>query len=431
MSYPSYPEYKSAVTHWVQTVPSHWEVAPVRSFVNERNRKNHEEQDDNYLSLMANVGVIPYAEKGDVGNKKPDDLSRCKIVKKGDLLLNSMNYGIGSYGISPYDGVCSPVYIILTPIAEKANSRHALRIFENKEFQKLAQSFGQGILSHRAAIGWEDIKNLKVPLPPLEEQTQIARFLDHQTARIDALIAEQQRLIELLKEKRQTVISHAVTKGLAPDVAMKDSGVQWLGQVPEHWEVVKLRWLARLNSGEGITTESIETEGEYPVYGGNGVRGYTEQFTHYGIHVLIGRQGALCGNINYADGRFWASEHAVVVTPTRDLDPVWLGETLRYMDLNQYSISAAQPGLAVDRVSGLQVPVPPKWEQSKIAEVLDEEIAKVRNLIDVAVQGIEILRERRSALISAAVTGKIDVRDWEPPVSQTFSQSTASEEAPA
>jgi len=188
----------------------------------------------------------------------------------------------------------------------------------------------------------------------------------------------------------------------------KESGIDWAGTIPEHWHAAKLRWLAKLNSGNGITSSDIEEGGTYPVYGGNGIRGYTEDYTHQGLHVLIGRQGALCGNINYGDGRFWASEHAVVVEPTRDLDAVWLGELLRSMNLNQYSVAAAQPGLAVDRVSALAIPVPPKAEQTKIANFLQHETAKIDALIHEQERLIELLQEKRQAVISHVVTKGLD-----------------------
>ena len=132
----------------------------------------------------------------------------------------------------------------------------------------------------------------------------------------------------------------------------KDSGVEWLGQVPAHWKTCAIKRIVRMQSGESITAESIEEAGDFPVFGGNGLRGYTSAFTHDGDFALIGRQGALCGNTNYASGRFWASEHAVVATPVEPVATRWLGEMLRAMNLNQYSVSAAQPGLSVELVAG-------------------------------------------------------------------------------
>lgn len=184
----------------------------------------------------------------------------------------------------------------------------------------------------------------------------------------------------------------------------KDSGAPWLGEVPVHWEVCSLRRIVRMQSGESITSEGISETGEFPVYGGNGLRGYGSRFTHDGNFVLIGRQGALCGNINYAAGKFWASEHAIVVSPVRSIKTKWLGELLRAMNLNQYSISAAQPGLSVDSILRLTVCVPPQQEQAAIAKFIERETAKIDELVAEQQRLIELLKEKREAVISHAVT---------------------------
>ncbi|ABM61929.1 restriction endonuclease subunit S [Halorhodospira halophila] len=188
----------------------------------------------------------------------------------------------------------------------------------------------------------------------------------------------------------------------------KDSGVEWLGEVPEHWSVSALKRVARLESGDAISSDHISEEGEYAVYGGNGIRGFSSGYTHDGFYPLIGRQGALCGNVNYAKGRFWASEHAVVVWPGRQIDGFWLGELLRSMNLNQYATSAAQPGLSVETIENLYVPVPPDEEQQKIAELLDHETARIDALIEEQQRLIELLKEKRQAVISHAVTKGLD-----------------------
>jgi type I restriction enzyme S subunit len=186
--------------------------------------------------------------------------------------------------------------------------------------------------------------------------------------------------------------------------AYKPSGVEWLGEVPEHWEALPIKRIASLQSGTGITADSITDEGPFPVYGGNGVRGYTDANTHEGHFPIIGRQGALCGNINYAKGGFWASEHAVVVTPCKQVEVHWLGETLRAMNLNQYSVSAAQPGLSVEAIVNLFIPWPPRDEQRTISAFLDRETAKIDALIAEQQHMIELLKEKRQAVISHAVT---------------------------
>jgi type I restriction enzyme S subunit len=193
-----------------------------------------------------------------------------------------------------------------------------------------------------------------------------------------------------------------------PYVRYIESGIDWLGDIPEHWSSCALKRLVSLRSGDSITAEDINELGAFPVYGGNGLRGYTQAYTHDGLHVLIGRQGALCGNINYAEGKFWASEHAVVVTPLREANVRWLGELLRAMNLNQYSISAAQPGLSVEAVGRICIPVPPLSEQTAIASFLDGETPAIDALVEEQQRLIELLKEKRRAIISHAVTKGLD-----------------------
>ena len=201
---------------------------------------------------------------------------------------------------------------------------------------------------------------------------------------------------------------------LKPYPAYKESGVPWLGDVPSHWEMRRLKTLCSMKSGESITTMSIDPTGQYPVYGGNGLRGYTARYTHDGPHVLMGRQGALCGNIHIAHGRFWASEHAVVSTLYRDHVLEWFSEILTVMNLNQYSIAAAQPGLAVERILELWLPVPPLTEQTVIVRFLDHADRRIRRYIRAKEKLIALLEEQKQAIIHQAVTGRIDVRTGQP-----------------
>lgn len=184
----------------------------------------------------------------------------------------------------------------------------------------------------------------------------------------------------------------------------RDSGLDWTPTIPSHWEVCALKRVATLKSGDSITSEQINETGEYAVYGGNGLRGFTSAYTHEGRFALVGRQGALCGNINYSQGKFWASEHAIVATPIKPTDTTWFGELLRAMNLNQYSASAAQPGLSVELISNIGVPYPPHSEQTAIATFLDHETAKIDALMAEQEKLIALLAEKRQATISHAVT---------------------------
>jgi type I restriction enzyme S subunit len=424
MSFPRYPKYKPSGVEWLGDVPEHWSVLPCRAIVQERTAKNDDARCQDYLSLMANVGVIPYAEKGDIGNKKPEDLSKCKIVTRGDFVINSMNYGIGSYGLSDYDGVCSSVYIVLKPKNDIVESRFAFRIFEGRSFQKFAQSFGNGILDHRSAINWDILKSIGVGIPSLEEQQSILEFLDRETAKIDGLVAEQRRLMELLKEKRQAVISHAVTKGLNPHAPMKPSGIEWLGDVPEHWAVRKISQLFRAGKGKNgqmLTKEFCgANEGDYPVYSGQteneGVMGTWDQFEFdFGeAGVLFSTTvGAKAMHLRQLFGRFSLSQNCMIIWTTSALC-ITRFFYYHFQPLFQWQRSMIpdhmQPSFRMEDLYACAIALPPTDEQSAIVAFLDSELLKFDTLTAEAQRAIDLLQERRTALISAAVTGQIDVR---------------------
>lgn len=186
---------------------------------------------------------------------------------------------------------------------------------------------------------------------------------------------------------------------------MKETGISWVPFIPDQWNIVRLKDVVRLQSGEGITSDSIDDIGDYPVFGGNGLRGYTDHYTNEGNHVLIGRQGALCGNINYANGKFFASEHAVVVYPQdKNENTTWLGETLRAANLNRLSASAAQPGLAVNVLNIQSIPYPPKEIRERIGEYLDEKLSIINGRIAILEKQLNAYARLKKSIIHQAVT---------------------------
>lgn len=456
--YQAYPKYKNSEIEWMGEIPEHWKLMPCRSIVKHISDKNHSGEIQNYLSLMANIGVIRYEDKGDIGNKKPDDLTKCKIVKKGQLIINSMNYAIGSYGMSPFDGVCSSVYIILEAKNNILLNRYALRIFENSLFQKHLATFGNGILEHRAAISWDDIKGQLIQLPPLDEQNNILQFLDHETAQIDLLIEKQQQLIELLKEKRQAVISHAVTKGLNPDVPMKDSGVEWLGEVPEHWEVTKLKFLInRLEQGWSPQCEArLSEENEYGILKVGCVNsGKFNPLEHKALpsNLKPQKQYLLRKNdllISRANTKELVGSSAVVeqdydhlilcdklyrLTFKPSVTPYFISEYLRIplvreqIEISASGASNSMQNIGQDTIKEMYIFLPPKKEEMDLVEFIHTQIKKFDGLSNLSHQQITLLQERRTALISAAVTGKIDIRHWAAPATNNPATDTESQEA--
>lgn len=431
-----YPDLTTIELGWTHSVPDSWRVLPCRGIVVEKIKKNEGSLEENYLSLMAKVGVIPYEEKGDVGNKKPDDLTKCKLVKKGDLVINSMNYGIGSYGLSSLDGVCSPVYIVLRPIENIVHERYALRIFESKLFQKYAQSFGTGILEHRAAIGWDDLKNIKVGIPTLAEQSTILGYLDQETSRIDTLIQKKNCFIELLREKRQAIITHAVTKGLNPNAPMKDSGIEWLGEMPEHWNVCRLKFLAEIQTGvaKGKDLTGKETLEVPYLRVANVQDGYLALDDIATIEIEqteLGRYSLQPGDVlmneggdydKLGRGHVWSGEispcihqnHVFAVRP-HAVSSFWLNAFSSSQPAQFYFMSKSKQSTNLASISSsnlmeLPVPMPPENEQSQILDRLERDLAVINMTIKNIERSIALLNEKRSALITAAVTGQIDLR---------------------
>ncbi len=284
-----------------------------------------------------------------------------------------------------------------------------LRDFENVPLKvKIEDYFDKEVRPHVADawISGEPKIGYEIPFTRHFTQQTEARNLTQIDKEIGDLEVE-------IREKlqRQARIIKAVTRGFTADTNTKPSGLPWVGNIPAHWEVKRLKYVARFQSGEAITALEIREVGEYPVYGGNGLRGYTDRFTHEGEYVLIGRQGALCGNINYASGRFWASEHAIVATLRPGFSVLWFGELLRAMDLNQHSQSAAQPGLAVERIQNLSAPVPPSEEQTALAEFFAQNTNEMDSLAKAIDTQLVKLGEYRQALTAAMVTGLVEIQE--------------------
>ncbi len=436
MSLPSYPEYKNSNSDWFDLVPSHWSLQPCRAVFTERNERNDPLINEDYLSLMANIGVIPYEEKGDVGNKKPEDLGKCKQVHEGDLVINSMNYGIGSYGLSRYRGVCSPVYIVLTPKKMKIEERFAFRILETKQFQKYAQSFGNGILEHRAAINWDILKVIGIPLPPIEEQQKILSFLDSQISKIDDLIFEKQKLIGILKEKRQTVVSYAVTKGIDPNAKMKDSGAEWLGEYPEHWKLSQLRHVVRTGTSitYGIVQAGPEVENGVPYIRTSDMSGESLPLTgypktSYEIDSSFQRSKVSAGDLVVSirasvgkclrvppelDGANLTQGTAKVAPGEKvcaEFMMAYINSTYIQKYLDSKSKGATFREITLETLRKTPFLLPPLSEQIQITKFIEGEDGTITNLIVEVEKAVQLLIERRSTLISSAITGQIDVRN--------------------
>lgn len=394
-----YEKYKDSGIAWIGNIPEHWEVKKLGHLYIPRNEKV---SDKDYPALSVTMqGVLLQLENV----AKTNDGDNRKLVKIGDFAINSRSDRRGSCGISKYDGSVSLINIVLTPINDM-NPVYYEWLFHSSLFSDEYYRWGHGIVNDLWTTRWQEMKNIQIAAPPLHEQQLIATYLDQKCSEIDELITLQEEMITKLQSYKQSVITEAVTKGLDKNVPLKDSGIEWIGEIPEHWKITKIQYLAQLKSGYNLTTEEIKDSGLYPVYGGNGIRGYYDKYFLEGDYVLIGRQGALCGNINYSTGKSWATEHAVVCYPKTKYITKWFGELLRVMNLNQYSLAAAQPGLAVERIKLLPIPIIPLSEQQSIANYLDQKCSEIDELISIKQQKIEKLKDYKKSLIFECVTGK-------------------------
>jgi len=432
----AYPLQEETNIEWIGKTPAHWNVLPGRALMYESKDKNSGLRNQNYLSLMASKGVIPYEEKGDVGNKKPEDLEKCKLVRKGQFIINSMNYYIGSYGVSKYDGICSPVYLVLNHNHHKIDPAYLDLILSNPSYQKYAQSFGTGILEHRCAIGWDIIKQIPVALPPLREQREISIVIHKETAHIDSHVEEKTRFIELLTEKRQALITDAV-KGKfdvrtgEPYPKYKPSGVEWLGDVPEGWDVKKIKHLTPVQRGASPRPiddpKYFDDDGEYAwvriadVSASDGVLNRTTQtLSKLGSSLSVKiYPGELFLSIAGTVGKPCISainaciHDGFVYFPMLGIDPKYLFRIFEtgmcYFGLGKMG---TQLNLNTETVGGISIALPPTPSHiAEILECIDRETDHIDSLVEEVKKSIELLKERRSALITAAVTGKIDLRE--------------------
>ncbi|WP_341883083.1 restriction endonuclease subunit S [Synechococcus sp. UW140] len=423
MTHKRYENYVDTQEAWLGSYPSHWGRKPLWTLFRRVKRQGFESEE--LLSVYRDHGVIPKSSREDNFNKPSDDLGAYQLVEPGDLAVNKMKAWQGSVAISEHRGIVSPAYHVYTPLHSE-NHRFLHYLMRCDRYITGYLSISNGIRINQWDLQPEYHSRMPVLLPPLDEQIVIASFLDHETAKIDALIAEQKHLIELLQEKRQAVISHAVTKGLNPNAPMKDSGVEWLGQVPEHWTAQKASWLFRAEKGKKAQELTQEycgaNEGPFPVFSGQtkdgGVMGAIDSY-EFDVGetgaILCTTVGAKAMSIRLITGQFSLSQNCMVITSkTAQVTPAFFEYGLQPLFKHERALipDHMQPSFRMEDFNQFWVQVPPIDEQARIAKYLQEENQASSELATAISGGIGLLQERRSALISAAVTGQIDVRGF-------------------
>lgn len=429
MSFPRYNKYKQSGVPWLGDVPEHWGICKVRYLFEIKKRIAGEEGYD-VLSITQKGIRVKDIESGD--GQLSMDYSKYQFVEVGDFAMNHMDLLTGYVDVASSKGVTSPDYRVFSiRNTNSCDSRYYLYLFQMGYQNKIFYAYGQGASQlGRWRLPTDEFNNLEFPFPDISEQKSIAVFLDRETAKIDALVAEKERLIELLKEKRQAVISHAVTKGLNPKTPMKPSGIDWLGDIPEHWEVKPLKYIASCNdevlgdnTDDGYEIEYIEISG---VSANDGI---TEMATvKFGEAPSRARRKIKHGDIIVSTVRTYLRAISPVVNPEEN----WIASTgfavirpksiksdyLGYVFKSEFliseiiarSVGISYPAINASEVMHLKIVMPPEEEQVQIANFLSQENKNTNDLLSQTQKAIDLLQERRTALISAAVTGKIDVR---------------------
>jgi type I restriction enzyme S subunit len=438
MSQSRYAAYKDSGVAWLGQVPAHWEVVPSKSLFKERNEKVR--IDDKQLTASQEYGIIKQEDFALIEGRSvmqvilnPDIL---KHVEPRDFVISMRSFQ-GGLEYSTISGCISSAYVILSPRFNNIFDLYFKYLFKCVKYIQGLQTT-TNLVRDGQALRYYNFSILPLPLPPLAEQQAIAAFLDRECARIDALVAAQQRMIALLKEKRQAQISHAVTHGLDPAAPRKDSGVAWLGQVPAHWQVKKIKNKLAIPITDGphetpefvdegvmfISAESVSS-GKIDF---SKIRGfispelnkiYSIKYQPKLFDIYMVKSGATTGITAICDERtdfnIWSPLAALRCGDS--LFPYFLLYYLRSTSFQDavrlFWTFGTQQNIGMNVIANLNVLIPPLAEQQAIAAFLDRECARIDTLIGKAEQAIALLHERRSALIAAAVTGQIRVANEE------------------
>ena len=408
-----YPAYKSSGVEWLGHIPAHWEVRRLKDWVTINRSVLPETTDPDFVFQYIDIGSVSTG----VLTKKPQKMrfaaspSRARrIVREGDTIISTVRTYLKAvwFAQETHDNlICSTGFAVLTP-DERAVPKFVSYLVQSHPFieQVTANSVGMAY----PAIAESRLGSFHLPLPPLPEQEAIARYLDYVERRIRRYIDAKQKLVGLLEELKQATIYEAVTRGLDPDVPLKPSGVEWLGEIPAHWGKARVKYLCRFKYGDSLPANA-RIKGDIPVFGSNGPIGTHNSANTLSPVILIGRKGSF-GKVNFSDRPCFAIDTTFYVDQhSAKADIRWLYYSLYLLRLDGFSQDSAIPGLNREFAHNQYLPKPPLPEQEAIAEYLDKEITNIDTTLNNTRREIELLQEYRTVLIADVVSGKVDVRD--------------------
>lgn len=391
---------------WLQSLPRGWAVERFRRVLTLWEERNKDGSDGRLLSLSTKSGVIPKTWDDESQVRSGNELRKYWLVRPGHIIVNPMWVMNGAVAASEIAGVISPDYRVYSA-TEYVWPRFIHYLLHSLEYMSLYALLTRGSTTFDRRISKVDFHELPTIVPPLPTQKAIAAFLDRKTAAIDALIEKKQKLLDLLAEKRAALINQAVTKGLDPNVAMKDSGVPWIGEIPAQWEVKMLKFACVLQRGFDLPSQD-RADGEVPIYGGGGVTGHHDQAMVMPPGVVTGRYGTV-GEVHLVDVPFWPLNTSLYVKEFWDNSAKYIRYLLSVVPMKTYSAKSAVPGIDRNDVHVIPVAMPILSEQQAIVVQLNQRLGTLGQVCCGIEAQIERLQEYRQALITAAVTGQLDI----------------------
>lgn len=432
-------EMKRSGQAWLGDIPKEWDYVPLKAIFNRRTQKNNPIISTERLSLSIDKGITLYADKTTNLDRFKDDFTQYQLAYPGDIVLNCMNMIVGAIGLSRYFGCVSPIYYVIYPVANNTNVDYYNYLLNISSIKDLYRSLGQGIYAIdrgdgrvntcRLKVSYDDFGKIRLPLPSTKEQQAIADFLDVKCAEVDELIALQEKMIDELKVYKQSVITEAVTKGLNPDAPLKDSGIEWIGQIPEHWRMKKLKNILRTSLQYGANESGIPYNDNLPRYvritdiTDNTLKedidkqSLTEkQAKGYILEdkdILFARSGATVGKTFMYNQHYGICAFAGYLIKA-SIDIYNSPKFIHYYTLThsyeewkkQIFIQATIQNIGADRYAQLTLPIPSIEEQQQIADYLDTKCSEIDEMTSIKQQKIEQLKEYKKSIIYEYVTGK-------------------------
>jgi type I restriction enzyme S subunit len=408
-----YSKYKSSGVEWIGEIPLSWTLSKFK-FITEMFNGDSLNDEQKIQFESEDIQDTPYVSSKDInldylsvnynnGLRIPKSNNKLKIGKKGGFLLCIEGGSSGRKMVFLEEDVC---FVNKLCYFNSPNnlSKFLFYFVRSNQYQSQFKLSLTGLIG---GVSVSSLKNFEIPLPPITEQVQIVKYLDEKTTQIDNLISITENKIELLKQKRTSLISEVVTKGLNKDVELKDSGVEWIGNIPKHWVVKKMKYLVKICNGSDYK-EFVLEDGGYPVYGTGGVFSRSSKFIYNEISVLLGRKGSV-DKPQIVEEPFWTSDTTYYTKINSNVEPFFFFHLVNQIQFDLYIYGSTIPSMTKSVYDEMLFPYPPITEQKKIVEYIDKETSKIDDLISIEKRRINTLKEFRQSLISEVVTGKIKV----------------------